>query len=294
MAMPYRATCSVPASALKSFTAPGFHLLIRFLSVFAVFALAGCAAVKSPIVASESAPGQQPRLMSFGPMPVYFIENRGQTDYRAAYYIRGKDKSIYFTSEGVAFSLAGGEREKSGMFVRASYGNAPERWLLKLEFVGAKAVVPVGEEATPAMISYFKGPKEDWKAGVKTYAKLVYADLWPGIDLVYSGTSDRLKYEFVVKPGADPKRIQLAHRGASSVNMNTHGELEIATPAGTFRDDRPLAYQESAGGRAEVAMRYRLKGDSGAYGFDIGAYDRGKPLVLDPAIFIYSGFIGGA
>ena len=31
---------------------------------------------------------------------------------------------------------------------------------------------------------------------------MLYRDLWPGIDLCYSGGQDRLKYEFVLRPGA--------------------------------------------------------------------------------------------
>jgi hypothetical protein len=226
-------------------------------------------------------------------MPLYFVENRGQVDARAAYYLHGKDKSLYFTSTGIAFVLSPRAKEKPDMLVRVSSGNTPsDQWLLKLDFLNAKPTTPTAEEQTSATISYLKGPREGWKAGLKSYSKLVYADLWPGIDLVYSGTSDRLKYEFVVKPGADPRQIRLAYNGASSVGIKD-GELEIATPAGTFRDDKPYAYQEIAGRRAEVPMAYRLEAPPGAYGFRVGAYDATKPLVLDPAIIIYSGFIGG-
>ena len=47
-------------------------------------------------------------------------------------------------------------------------------------------------------------------------------DLWPGIDLHYEATASRLKYTFVVEPGADPNLIQLAYEGA---------EIEIGSPA---------------------------------------------------------------
>ena len=30
-----------------------------------------------------------------------------------------------------------------------------------------------------------------------------------------------------------------------------------------------------------------------AYGFKLGDYDRSRPLVLDPAVFVYAGYIGG-
>lgn len=287
---------SVLESTVKHFVLLVFHSFARLLTILCILMLAGCATAINPIVSSESSAARRPGLMSFGSMPVYFIENRGQTDARAAYYIRGKDKSIYFTSEGIAFSLSRVEREKSAMLLRASYdAGAPERWLLKLDFVNANPVAPIGAEPTPAIVSYFKGRKDDWKTGLRTYAKLVYADLWPGIDLVYSGTSDRLKYEFVVKPGADPRQVRLAYRGASALNLDGNGSLEIATPAGVFHDDKPYAYQEINGRQVEVEMAYRLDGvGSGSYGFRLGKYNPDKALILDPAIIIYSGFIGGA
>lgn len=268
-----------------------------------LFGAAGCAAIQNPAVTEPSAAlssdaGANPDSLlksARGPMPLYFIENRGQVDPRAAYYLRGKDKTLYFTAEGITFILNRARREGAEtMRVRTALeSGGVERWVLKLDFVGAHRVAPRGEEPTPAVVSYFKGPKDEWKTGLKTYAKLVYADLWPGIDLVYDGSAERIKYMFVVKPGADPKQIQLAYRGASSLRINERQELEIATPVGDFHDDRPHAYQEIAGRHVEVPMSYRVQSDQARYGFHVGKYDRKQPLVLDPAIIIYSGFIGG-
>ena len=44
---------------------------------------------------------------AYGKLPLYFIENRGQLDSRVAYYVQGRDKSLYFTSEGITFALTG-------------------------------------------------------------------------------------------------------------------------------------------------------------------------------------------
>ena len=294
--MQYRATSSVRVSALKSSLSRVLRFLPFFPSALFALALAGCAIARNQATlssVSDSAKPAAPSLRAFGQMPLYFVENRGQVDSRAAYYLHGKDKALYFTSTGITFVLSPRASEKSHMLVRAAYGNAsPEPWLLKLDFLDAAPTTPAAEEQTPAVVSYLKGPRDRWKAGLRSYSKIVYADLWPGIDLVYSGTSDRLKCEFVIKPGADPRRIRLAYSGALSVGIKD-GELEIATPAGTFRDDKPYAYQVTAGRRVEVPMAYRLEARPGAYGFRVGAYDASKPLVLDPAILIYAGFIGG-
>lgn len=63
-------------------------------------------------------------------------------------------------------------------------------------------MIPQGQEKTEAIVSYFTGPQEQWHTGVPTYTSIVYPELWPGIDMVYSGSSSQLKYSFVIKPGA--------------------------------------------------------------------------------------------
>ena len=253
---------------------------------------------------------------TFGKLPLYFIENRGQFDPRVAYYIQGGDKSIYFTGRGVTFALtdaptdAGDGKPSSQALVhpvsyRATGGTKEDgpqreaqRWVFKLDFVDAnRNVRPVGQEPTAAVISYFKGPREEWTTGLPTYASLVYRDLWPGIDLVYTGTGSRLKYTFLVQPGADLNQIKLAYRGASGVRINDEGQLKVSTPLGGFQEDKPYAYQEVEGQRLEVEAAYSLEGEASdgvQFGFRVGAYDQHKLLVLNPVVLIYAGYIGGS
>ena len=269
---------------------------------------------------------QQQVLETYGKLPLYFIENRGQLDPRVAYYIQGGDKSIYFTGSGVTFALtdAGDEKTSVEALVHpASYrgvGVAKElgpqreaqswerqsrerqRWVVKLDFVDANPNArPVGQEPTSAVISYFKGPREEWNTGLPTYAEIAYRDLWPGIDLVYTGTGSRLKYTFLVQPGADPSQIKLAYRGASAVQINDAGQLEVSTPVESFQEDKPFAYQEVEGQdldlKVEVEAAYSLEGegsDGAQFGFRVGDYDKQKVLVLDPVVLLYAGYIGGS
>jgi len=308
----------------------------------------------------------------FGKVPLYFVSNKGQLDAQVAYYVQGKDKTLYFTTDGITFvlnslvpakaspsrlglrDLTRDNREtriqvQDSALPRANSGAAPAgeahlgRWVVKLDFVGANPEArPVGQDETGALISYFKGRPEDWKSGLPTYSKIAYPNLWPGIDLVYYGTVNKLKYEFIVRPGADPSDIRLAYRGAENVAVEPDGRLKVTTPAGDFSDDVPVAYQEKDGRRIGVGLAYKLgeKGpdrsktpnipDYGAaestegaeplraksasaiikervpdaaqadsetsieYGFKVGDYDRSLPLILDPAILVYCGFIGGS
>ena len=227
----------------------------------------------------------------WGKMPLYFIANQGQMDARVAYYVQGSDKTLYFTPEGVTFALTS---PPSPLLVgEGRRGEVPDgRWIVKLDFVDANSVQPVGEKQTEAVISYFKGPRDEWRTGLPTYSQIAYPDLWEGIDLVYSGTVNRLKHEFILQPGADPAHIRLAYRGAT-VRVNDAGQLEVSTPAGGFQDDAPVAYQEVDGERVPVAVSFALD-DGATYGFHLGAHDPDLPLVIDPAVLVYCGYIGGS
>jgi hypothetical protein len=173
---------------------------------------------------------------------------------------------------------------------------------VKLEFVGANPdVQSVGMDETGALVSYFKGRPEDWVTGLKTYSKLVYRDLWPGIDLEYYGLVDKLKYQFVVHPGADPSQIRLAYHGATEVAVDQAGRLQVFTPLGGFDDDAPYAYQkDESGEHAEVEVSYELAETLGVsetprvcYSFRLGGYDHTRPLILDPTVLNYCGYLGG-
>jgi hypothetical protein len=293
--------------------------LLVFLAARPLPALAGddegVAAVNAATDAASAATAQAPSLgtieASLHQTPLYFIENQGQIDGPVAYYVQGKDKTLYFTSEGVTFVLHGsapsvilsaakpalphGDAAQS----RAEGNLASQRWAVKLDFVGANPhVQPVGVDETSALISYFKGPRDEWVTGLRTYSGVVYRDLWPGIDLQYSGTVNRLKYQFIVHPGADPGDIRLAYRGASGLAIDGSGRAEVSTPLGSFHDDRPYAYQEAPGGeQVQVEVSYDLAPathELHVYGFSVGHYDQSRPLVLDPAILVYCGYIGGS
>src|SRR5215831_15583388 len=57
---------------------------------------------KSRPLATEAVAGAR-RMISNSPL--YFTENRGQIDSRVAYYVQGRDTTIYLTSRGLTFVL---------------------------------------------------------------------------------------------------------------------------------------------------------------------------------------------
>jgi hypothetical protein len=226
-------------------------------------------------------------------MPLVFSANEGQVDARAGYYVAGRDRTVFFRPGGISIALSGRPSPEKGPREAGARDKDVRRWTVELEFVGADASVrPAGEDRSRAVLSFFKGDPENWRTGIPTYSRLAYRNLWPGIDLVYSGGSDRLKYELVVRPGAEPDAIKLRYKGATRVILRGDGRVEVGTPVGSFEDDIPVAYQEKAGRRTAVPAAFVLDGTTCR--FELGEYDPALPLIIDPAILIYAGYIGGA
>jgi Beta-propeller repeat len=130
-----------------------------------------------------------------------------------------------------------------------------------------------------------------WRTGLRTYGRVVYRELWPGIDLAFDGRGGKLKYEFLVRPGARVGDIGLAYRGARRLSIDRAGNLRVRTAAGVLTDERPRSYQLVEGKRVPVASRFAL-GKHNGFAFALGRYDRRYPLVIDPGL-LYSTYLGG-
>jgi hypothetical protein len=146
-------------------------------------------------------------------------------------------------------------------------------------------------EPSGTFSNYFQGNDPDkWLANVRHFGRITYEGVYPGIDAVYYGNQRQLEYDFVVAPGADPKRIRLAFDGADRMTLDKNGDLLLYSGNEAVRQMKPFVYQEIDGVRQQVSARYQLKGREIA--FALGSYDRSKKLIIDP-VLVYSSFLGG-
>ena len=130
-----------------------------------------------------------------------------------------------------------------------------------------------------------------WLTGVPTYGQVVYAGVYPGIDLVYRTGQNGLEYDFVVAPGADPGAIAMLAAGADSVALDAQGNLVLHTATGDAIERAPVLYQKSGAAVRPVSGGFVLDPD-GLIRFRVGPYDPALPLVIDPVLG-FSTFFGG-
>ena len=232
--------------------------------------------------------------------PLYFIPNQGQLDSRVNYYLAGKEKNIYFTPGGLTISLF--QFEPAGKELPGRL--QAKRQTIRLDFLETNnSSQPTGLVTDSApVVSFFKGKPASWKTGLRACSEVKYSAVWPGVDLTFRTEDNHLKSEFILEPGTPVSNLKLEYSGANDISLNKDGELEVRTEAGSFLDRRPVAYQLKNGQKIEVSVNYviydRKTEASGLmsviYGFKTENYDPALPLVIDPAIFIHSGYLGGS
>ncbi len=240
---------------------------------------------------------------AYGHLPLSFEANQGQTDGSVRYVARGAGYSLYLTGTDAVLALTvpptptvpGKGRAAQDTGTDALSATAPlSETALRLRYSGANATPTVEAQGRlPGDANYLIGSDPSaWRTNVPTYARIVYHDLYPGIDLSYYGTQGHLEYDWTVAPGASISALTFSVDGAKGLSQNAGGDLDLQTAAGVVRLYAPSTYQVIHGQRHTVAAHYVLTNGS-QLGVSVGAYDATQPLVVDP-ILGYSTYLGGS
>ena len=287
------------------------------------------ASVAPPISASQADPKAEARILdNYGKLPLSFEANHGQTDGRVKFLSRTSGYSLFLTGDEAVLALSGKKkgspqglkpaplaaasgtlRLRSGQaleavpFPKTVHGTSSDKndaaadrmtgGVLRMKLRNANPAAKVtGEDELAGTSNYFIGnDPAKWRSNVPTYAKVKYEGIYSGIDLVYYGNQRQLEYDFIVAPGADPRRIAFDVRGAKRIRRDAQGDLVLKTTEGEIRWHKPVVYQEKNGTRQGIAARYAITA-ANRVGFEVAKYDASRPLYIDP--LIYSTYLGGS
>jgi len=209
-------------------------------------------------------------------LPLRFEANQGQFSPEVRYAARTGGYNLLLTDQGARLSV-GGMQAVDITLLNANH---------------SPAIEPL--DALSARTDYFVGRRESWHAGVRSYSRVRYSGVYPGVDVVYYGSQGQLEYDFVLRPGADPSAIRLKFSGAGHVAITPEGDATYQTAGGRVVQKRPVIYQQDAatGNRREISGRYVLLA-KGVVGVRLEGYDRARTLVIDP-VLVYSTYMGGS
>ena len=168
---------------------------------------------------------------------------------------------------------------------------------LKLAKANPSPEVTAGDEL-PGKSNYLVGQDPGkWHRNVPQFSRVRYHSVYPGIDLLYYGRPGQLEYDFEIAPGADPSQVSWRvessdEKDFDQLMLDDQGDLLLSTASGRVRFAAPHVYQKNGDREQTVAGRFALLGH-GAVGFELGAYDRSRALIIDPVV-TYSTYLGGS
>ncbi len=117
-------------------------------------------------------------------------------------------------------------------------------------------------------------------SNIRGYKRLVYKNLYPNIDLVYTIHPERgIKYAFRVRPGGDVNSIAMQVESDKAWSLNDNGELVYKTPLGKIVDHAPVTFLEN---EPSSSIESRFVQTNNIVRFSVGPYDHSRTLILDP------------
>ncbi len=210
-------------------------------------------------------------LSALQPFGAHFEENAGQLPPLALYAFRG---------QGYRFDL-----KKNGIAMATEPGTPHP---MRIEFAGCESdVVASGRLPLAFRVQHPMAPERASQGIVsaQAYEGVRMDGMYEGIDVDYQVQDGKLRYDFIVAPGANPDLIALRFQGVSDVQLDDDGNLVVDLGNGMVHQHKPFLYQIVEGARKQVDGEYvRLAANE--IGIRVGVYDAALPLIIDPVLTV--------
>ncbi|WP_207495651.1 PKD domain-containing protein [Aridibaculum aurantiacum] len=233
-----------------------------------------------------------------------FIENKGQWDSKVKFKGSIANGGFFLEENGFTVVKENDEdMERVGEYFHghshAAARKAPpatsEKELnvrahaYKVQFVNAGNPTIVPDKPLDTYNNYFIGSDASkWATNCRIYQGITYQEIYPGVDVRYYTSEGKLKYDIIVKKGANLARIAMKYDGVDGLSVKNE-ELIIKTSVGEMRELAPYAFQVINGVKQEVKCRFKVAGKQ--VQFAVENYNRNEPLIIDP-VLIFSTFSG--
>jgi len=213
-----------------------------------------------------------------------FVENKGQVTNQ--YHKVRTDIQYNLKRDGVSMFLAPGSIHYQFNNISGNDKSFKDNaYRMDVTLVGAnKHAKAITDEDQAYTEQYNVNGK---MVTARSFNKVTYIDVYPGIDWVVYTKNEKVEYDFVVRPGADANKIQLKYGGAKSISLTENGGLAVKTPSGTITENTPYSYALNT--KQTITSSYVLKGNT--LGFNVGAHE--GTIVIDPQVQ-WSTYYGGA
>jgi hypothetical protein len=231
---------------------------------------------------------------------IFFIENLGQIKDTEGeerpdilFHTRSEGVDMYIRKSGVTyvFRTDGSTVDEpllSSLSKSETSRIGSKLYRLDMEFDGMNDDIILRKELNVEQKFNYYAPGHTEGIFPKGYMKVTIENLYEGIDLVYYEKEGRMKYDFILKSGADERKIQMKYKGAESIYIGKAGDVVITTPMGEIREEKPYTYSEGTG--VEIESRYRVKNNTVL--FEVAEHEKNESIIIDP-VRVWATYYGG-
>lgn len=226
-----------------------------------------------------------------------FEENRGQVrhldaqyPHQVQYILKDKGVTLFFHKTGITYQMTSFEyvEDESLSPMRAGKNRKKVKSVSTYRF--DQVWEGASENTTLQAEEPLAGTSLYWLAesqvGVSHYAKIIYRNIYPNIDIEYYIKENRLKYDVVVKPGGDVHQVQFQYEGGVEPAL-VGGKIRIETPLGFLEEQQPVTY--SRNGR-KLSSQYSRQAE--LFGFTVPEGNQEQAFTIDPDL-IWGTYYGG-
>jgi hypothetical protein len=231
------------------------------------------------------------------------VENIGQygevlPDYgymgKILYGYEGSGMPVLFTNKGMIhlqrqIKIPSREEIEKEERRRKRKGEANEKWetidkTITMEWLNANPNPQIiSKDEVKSYHTYGLFTKK-----ARAFKKLIYKDIYPGIDVEYSFTSNKkagFEYTLIVKPGADVNAVKMRYGGdVKKIEKNKEGNLIVRSAVDGIMQSDMLAYVGD-NVNSDSKINISFSSDKNVIRFKLPAdYNKEKRLVIDPFI----------
>ncbi len=158
---------------------------------------------------------------------------------------------------GVASSFHFGSASHVPTFIPRKYKiRIQDTRLGRMQYASAKWINAQGELSWHN--NYFLGnDSTKWAPDCRNFTRVVYHDVWDGIDVEWYESKGHLEFDFVVHPGADPKQIKMVCEGLTE-DLSFVGGAGLRACERRGESHSPLSVKDAQKEKTEIASSFHF------------------------------------
>ncbi|TAE01802.1 MAG: PKD domain-containing protein, partial [Bacteroidetes bacterium] len=209
-----------------------------------------------------------------------FVPNKNQWESDIRYRLGIPSGYLYLKNQSLQYLFVDLQKLSD-----IKHGRIQDSKARQEEGIAAHSVLINFLESNPNPVILEENPNQDlqnfflgndpnfWASNVQSFGKIIYQEMYEGIDFMFSSQKNNLKYEFKLQKQADPAKIRMKYEGASEMRLLENGNLLVKTTLGTW-----------------IPAEFTLENNVLGFHFP-KSYNKNYELIIDPEL-VFSTFSG--